>query len=197
MLPFEISEPVARMSIFAAVLVALAGLEAMLPRRRRVETRTRRWFTNVALIAIDTIAVRIAVPIVAITAAESAAAQGWGLFNLIDWAPWLEIVLAIVLLDLFIYGQHVASHKIPILWTLHKVHHADRDMDVTTGFRFHPIEIILSMVFKILCIFLLGPAAIAVFLFEVVLSSSAMFNHANMQLPSWLDRIAASGTGNA
>jgi len=183
----ELSEPVMRTTIFAVILLFLAGLETLLPRRRCREIRSKRWLTNFSLIAIDTIAVRVALPLLTITAADQAAAYGWGGLNQINWPVWLEIIVAIILLDLVVYAQHAASHKIPFLWAFHKVHHADRDMDVTTGFRFHPVEILLSAVFKAVCIFIIGPAAFAVFLFEILLSSSAMFNHANLRLPLQVD----------
>ncbi|MDY7098154.1 MAG: sterol desaturase family protein, partial [Pseudomonadota bacterium] len=118
--------------------------------------------------------------------------RGWGLLNLVALPFWVEVLIAIVLLDFAVWAQHVASHKIPILWRFHKVHHADRDIDVTTGARFHPVEILLSMLYKLACVIVLGPAAVAVFLFEVILNASAMFNHSNVRLPARFDALLRS-----
>ena len=182
------NESAIRFGVFTIVLAGMAVLETLFPRKARLQNRKARWVTNLGLIVIDTIALRLALPIVAMGAASMADARGWGLFNLIALPVWAEILFAVVLLDMLIYWQHVASHHIPLLWRLHKVHHADRDMDVTTGVRFHPAEIVLSMIYKIICIFLIGPAVVAVFLFEILLNACAMFNHANVRLPLWLDR---------
>ena len=178
-----------RLSVFAGVFLVMALLEMAMPRKDRTQPRTTRWFTNFAIVAIDTLAVRLLFPILAVGVASVATANGWGLFALIDWPYWLEVLLCAVLLDLAIYGQHVASHKVPILWMVHRMHHADRDIDVTTGARFHPVEIVLSMLYKFVVIIALGAPALAVFVFEVVLNGSAMFNHANWRMPLWLDRI--------
>ena len=131
----------------------------------------------------------IALPLLAVGAALDAQAQGWGLFNAVAWPAWLEIIVAILILDFLIWGQHLITHKVPILWRLHRVHHADVDMDVTTAIRFHPVEIALSMILEIGVVYLLGPAAIAVIVFEILLNGTAMFNHANLRLPLWLDAI--------
>ena len=174
---------------FAAVLVLLATAEAIWPRRRRGQSRWRRWTTNIGMIAIGSAALRLLLPILALSMATIAAAKGWGLFNIVNWPALVEVVLAIVLLDLAIYAQHVATHRIPLLWRLHKVHHADRDLDVSSGFRFHPLETIASMGYKIAIVALLGPAVVAVFIFELLLGTLPMFNHANLHLPAWLDRV--------
>ncbi|MEL7538727.1 MAG: sterol desaturase family protein [Pseudomonadota bacterium] len=181
-------ENTVRLAVFAGVLLLMALLEALFPRRARVQSRVRRWASNLGLIAIDTLALRLVLPIVAVGMAAFTAERGWGLLNLVAWPAWLEIVLAVVVLDMLIYWQHVATHHIPWLWRLHKIHHADRDFDVTTGIRFHPVEIILSMLYKFVCIIVLGPAVAAVILFEVLLNGCAMFNHANVRLPAWFDR---------
>ncbi|MDM3870718.1 sterol desaturase family protein [Porticoccus sp. W117] len=154
--------------------------------------RTRRWLTNWGLVIIDALTLRVVFPILAVGVAVIASQKGWGLFNILALPLWLEITLAVVLLDLLIYAQHVLSHKVPLLWRLHKVHHVDRDIDVTTGARFHPLEILFSMVYKMLCVLLVGPAAAAVILFEVILNGSAMFNHANVRLPKKLDALLRS-----
>lgn len=188
-----LSEPVLRLSVFAGVFAIMALLEFIIPRRKLVASKGRRWFTNGVIIGLDSLLVRLmslfVVPLVAVAAAIYAETQGIGLFNWIGLPVWLEIVAAVIILDFAIWLQHVLSHKIPILWRVHQMHHSDRDIDVTTGLRFHPIEIGLSMLYKIAWVFLLGPAAVAVVLFEVILNGSAMFNHANVKLPLWLDRI--------
>lgn len=182
-------ESAVRLIIFVAVFVIMACAEAWLPRRRRIMDRTSRWLTNGALVIIDTIAVRVFVPVLAVGAANVASTGGWGAFALLGLPYWAEVVLAVIVLDLIIYVQHVVTHKVPMLWALHKVHHADRDFDVTTGVRFHPVEILLSMMLKVACIFALGLPALGVFLFEVLLNATAMFNHANLRLPKAVDRI--------
>ncbi len=185
---FGLSEGTIRLTVFASVFIVMVAAEAAFPRKKRTQARGRRWFTNLALVVLDTAALRIVFPILAIGMAAYANEQGWGLLAIINLPVWLEITIAILLLDFAIYGQHVASHKIPIFWRIHKVHHADRDIDVTTGARFHPIEIVLSMAYKLLCVVVIGPAATAVFMFEVILNASAMFNHSNVKLPLALDR---------
>ena len=183
-------EGVIRFAVFAGVFVLMAVLEAVFPRKDRALPRAQRWLTNGGFVVIDTLALRLVLPVLAVGMAEIAARNGWGLFNSLALPFWLEVALAFVILDLLIYAQHVATHKIPVLWRLHKVHHADRDIDATTGVRFHPVEIVLSMTYKLLCVVILGAPALAVFLFEVVLNAAALFNHANVRLPSGVDRIA-------
>ncbi len=185
---FQENEATIRLSVFIGVFTLMALLEVFAPRKERVMPRMQRWVTNWSLVVIDSIAVRLLIPTVAVAFAQLASSKGWGVFGWLDWPVWLEIVLAVILLDMLIYWQHVASHHFPLLWRMHKVHHADRDIDVTTGARFHPLEILLSMAYKLLCILLLGPATVAVFLFEVILNASAMFNHSNVRLPLVLDR---------
>ena len=131
----------------------------------------------------------IAQPLIAVGAAMLAEIHGIGLLHFVVWPVWLEIALAVIVLDFAIWLQHVASHRIPMLWRLHRMHHADVDIDVTTALRFHPIEIGLSMLYKVVWVFLLGPSTLAVMLFEIVLNGCAMFNHANVALPERLDRI--------
>ena len=183
------TESAARLIVFCSVLAVMGLWELFLPRRDLVAPKARRWLTNFAIVALDTAVVRILFPVVAVGIAAEVSLRGWGLFGLLDWPVWLEVVLCVVILDFAIYLQHVASHKIPILWTLHKVHHADRDIDVSTAIRFHPIEIALSMVWKFAVIAAIGPSPMAVFLFEVLLNGTAMFNHANVRMPLGLDRI--------
>lgn len=186
------NEATIRLIIFLGLFSALAAAEALAPRRKRSQKRSQRWVTNWGITIANTIVLRlmaIALPLLAVGAALDAQAQGWGLFNAVAWPAWLEIIVAILILDFLIWGQHLITHKVPILWRLHRVHHADVDMDVTTAIRFHPVEIALSMILKIGIVYLLGPAAIAVIVFEILLNGTAMFNHANLRLPLWLDAI--------
>ena len=182
-------EGLIRLSVFAGVFALMALLELSMPRKERTEPVTRRWFTNIGIVVVDTLTLRLLFPILAVGMAGYATAQGWGLFALVDLPFWFEVLISAILLDLAIYGQHVASHKVPILWLVHRMHHADRDIDVTTGARFHPVEIVLSMLYKFVVIILLGAPALAVFIFEVLLNGSAMFNHANWRMPLWLDKF--------
>ncbi|NKB26904.1 MAG: sterol desaturase family protein [Rhodobacteraceae bacterium] len=181
-----------RLGAFAAIFAIFATLEAMAPRRPRNQPRPKRWTTNLAILAIDAVPLRvmaIVVPLLAVGAAMDAAARGVGLFNILGWPGWVEFVLAVLLLDLAIWAQHLVTHKVPVLWRLHRVHHADRDMDVTTAIRFHPVEIALSMALKITLVYALGPAAWAVVVFEVLLNGTAIFTHANLALPKPIDRV--------
>ena len=187
-----ITEPTLRLSAFAGIFLAMVVLEYLLPKRRLTVSKSRRWLTNISIGGIDSLLVRLmamlVIPLAAVATALSAERIGVGVFNWLGWPHWIEILLAVVLLDLAIYGQHVASHKFAILWRLHRVHHSDLDFDVTTAIRFHPIEIGLSMLYKIVLVLILGASALAVVLFEVILNGCAMFNHSNIALPSWLDR---------
>lgn len=188
-----ISEVALRLAVFVGVFAALAAIELLRPRRQLRTVKLRRWATNLSIIALDSLLVRamaaLAVPLAATAAAVYAAANGIGLFNVVDWPAWLEIAISVVLLDLAIWFQHVVSHKVPLFWRLHQVHHADRDIDVTTAIRFHPIEIGLSMLWKIVCVFAFGASLFSVVLFEILLNACAMFSHANIRLPLALDRI--------
>jgi sterol desaturase/sphingolipid hydroxylase (fatty acid hydroxylase superfamily) len=185
-------EIVWRIGVFLGVLIMLAGLERLAPRRRLVQPRARRWGTNLALVVIDALVLRalaLALPVLAIAAAVDAGRLGWGLFNHLDWPVWVEVILTVLILDLAIWVQHLVTHKVPLFWRFHRVHHADRDFDVTTALRFHPVEIAASAGLKVGLVYILGPAALAVLLFEILLNATAMFNHANLWLPLWLDRI--------
>jgi len=178
-----------RLGVFLSILLLMMSAEALFPRKARVLGRAHRWSSNLLLIIIDGLFVRLLFPIVAVGVAAVAAQNNWGLFNLVDWPIWLEITLSIIILDMLIYWQHVASHHIPFLWALHKVHHADRDIDVTTGSRFHPLEIGLSMAYKMTLVLLLGAPVLAVIIFELILNGCAMFNHSNVKLPLTLDKV--------
>ena len=180
-----------RLGVFLGLFAVFATLEAFAPRRERVQTRKARWFTNLSITVLDTLALRalaLALPFLAVGAALDAGRMGWGLFNQLGWPVWIEVVLAILLLDFAIWAQHLVTHKVPLFWRFHRVHHADRDFDVTTALRFHPVEILASMLLKIGLVYLLGPAAVAVVLFEIILNGTALFNHSNLRLPLGLDR---------
>ncbi len=186
-----LTEAEIRLAIFLAVLVTMAAIEWVLPRRQPRISKSLRWFTNLGMAVLGSLLLRLmaafAVPLAAVASATFAAHNGIGVFNLVAMPDWLEFAAAVVVLDFAIYLQHVASHRLPVLWRLHRVHHADRDFDVTTAIRFHPIEIALSMLYKIVVVLLLGPAAIAVLVFEIALNAIAMFNHANIAVPERLD----------
>ena len=186
------NEALIRLSVFLGLFALLALIEAIAPRRIRTQTRKVRWVTNWGFTIINTVtlhAMAFALPLLAVGAALDAQSQGWGLFNAVGWPAWIEVILVILILDFAIWAQHLITHKIPVLWRLHQVHHADVDIDVTTAIRFHPIEIALSMLLKIGLVYLLGPAALAIILFEVILNGTAIFNHANIRLPLAVDAV--------
>jgi sterol desaturase/sphingolipid hydroxylase (fatty acid hydroxylase superfamily) len=190
------NEAAIRLTIFLGAFAVLAIWERATPKRVLSVGWGRRWGTAWALAVLNTATVRLmalsatalALPVLAVGAALDAAAQGWGLFNIVDWPGWIEVLLAFLVLDFAIWAQHLLMHKVPVLWRLHRVHHADRDIDVTTAIRFHPIEIALSMLIKIGLVYLLGAAALAVILFEIALNGVAMFNHANIAIPARVER---------
>ncbi|WP_443081426.1 sterol desaturase family protein [Thiohalorhabdus sp.] len=178
-----------RLGIFIGVLVLFGLLEAANPRRKRNLRRGVRWLNNLGLVALNTVVLRLLFPAAAVGAAVMAEQQGWGLLN--QWpVPYAVAVAATVIaMDLIVYLQHVMFHAVPALWRLHRVHHADLDFDLTTGLRFHPIEIILSMVLKLGAVTALGAPALGVLIFEVLLNATAIFNHSNLRLPRGLDRV--------
>ncbi|GAB4360147.1 MAG: sterol desaturase family protein [Kiloniellaceae bacterium] len=182
-------EPVLRLALFFGVLAALMAAEAVLPRRRRAIPRLTRWVGNLGVVAIDTLLLRLIFPLAAVGFALVAEERGWGLFNAVAVPGWLAFLVSLLVLDLAIYLQHVMFHAVPALWRLHRMHHADLEIDVTTGLRFHPVEILLSMGIKIAVVAALGPPAVAVLVFEVLLNATAMFNHSNLKLPLALDRV--------
>jgi len=182
------AEPLIRLGVFAAVLALLMAWELLAPRRQPTVGRWRRWPGNVGVVLIDTLLVRLLFPTAAVGLALVAEAKGWGLLNLVAAPDWLALLATIILLDLIIYAQHVLFHAAPLLWRLHRMHHADLDIDVTTGVRFHPVEILLSMVIKLGAVVVLGAPALGVMIFEVLLNATSMFNHSNVRLPVGVDR---------
>jgi sterol desaturase/sphingolipid hydroxylase (fatty acid hydroxylase superfamily) len=178
-----------RLGIFFFVLVAMAVWEVVAPRRGRRMTRVARWPHNIAVAVVNTILVRVLFPTAAVGMALYAETRGWGLLGDSTLSHWVLVPLCVLALDLAIYLQHVMFHAVPLLWRFHRMHHADLDFDVTTGARFHPVEIVLSMVIKFAVIVALGPPAIAVFAFEVILNATSMFNHSNVRILVGVDRI--------
>lgn len=183
------AEPTIRLVVFLGVLAAMALWEVGAPRRRRDIPRVVRWTNNLALVVLNTAILRLTFPILAVGLAVMAEERGWGLFNNIDVPVWVAMVVSMLILDLAIYLQHVMFHAVPGLWRLHRMHHTDLDFDATTGLRFHPVEILVSMGIKLAVVAALGPPAVAVLLFEVVLNATALFNHANIDVPRPVDRI--------
>lgn len=177
-----------RLGSFFSILALMLLWEFLSPRRAPLEGQAWRRGNNLLLVLLNAMLLKLLIPITGAALAIYSAEQGWGLFNLLGLPFWLEIIFAVILLDLLIYWQHRLFHVVQPLWRLHQVHHADMDYDTTTGLRFHPIEIILSMMIKFFAVILLGPAAMAVMIFEVMLNGMAMFNHGNIRLPNWLDR---------
>ena len=182
------AEPLIRLGAFLGVFAIVALWEAAAPRRRAAFTRRARWPHNLGLLVLDGVVVRLVAPGAAIAVAIAGEAHGWGLVNALALPAWIAVPLAIILLDLAIYFQHVTFHAVPALWRLHRVHHTDLDFDVTTGTRFHPIEILISTLIKMAAVAAIGAPAVAVLVFEVLLNATAMFNHANGRMPVWLDR---------
>jgi len=183
------NEPLVRLGAFAGVLAAMMAAEALAPRRTRAVSRWARWPANLGIVALNSLLARLVFPTAAVGLALLIEARGGGgLLGLLDLPFWLAVVVSVAVLDFAIYLQHVMFHAVPALWRLHRMHHADLDFDVTTGARFHPVEILLSMGIKLGVVFALGAPALAVLLFEVLLNATAMFNHGNLRLPPGLDR---------
>jgi sterol desaturase/sphingolipid hydroxylase (fatty acid hydroxylase superfamily) len=176
-----------RVVAFLGVFAALAVWERLAPARLLRLPRVQRWQANLGLAVVGTLAVRLIIPGSAIAVAVVASAGGWGLFNRVQLPVWIAVLAAVVLLDLIVYLQHVLFHSLPLLLRLHAVHHADPDFDLTTGIRFHPIEILISALIKLAAVAAFGAPVVAVLVFEVLLNATAMFNHANVSLPAWLE----------
>ena len=178
-----------RLIFFLSTLAIMATWELRAPRRRLTVHKKQRWFTNLSIVAIDAIAVRLLVPLLPVSLAIVAQQQDWGLLNILDVPAWLAFIFAIALLDFVVYLQHVMFHAIPTLWRLHMVHHTDLDLDVTSGNRFHPVEILISIGIKLAAILVIGPSPVAVIVFEVILNGMAQFNHSNVNMPLHIDRV--------
>lgn len=183
------SEIAIRLSFFFLIFAIIAIWELLAPRRALTTSKTSRWLSNLAITFLNPATVRLVFPILAVSMALKAQQNGWGLLNHYNLPFWPAMVVAVVVLDFATYLQHVMFHAVPLLWRLHMVHHADLDFDVTTGLRFHPIEMILSMGIKLAVVVVVGPPAMAVLTFEVILNATAMFNHGNIRLPLKIDRV--------
>ncbi len=182
------NEALIRLGVFSSVLVLMTVWESFSPRRERVASRWRRSLNNLLLVVMASLIVRVIPALSAVAAADWAARSHFGLLNQVHAPGWLTGLVALIALDLLIYGQHVATHRLPILWRFHRVHHADLDLDATSGVRFHPVEILLSMGVKVIAVSLLGAAYEAVLIFEITLNATSVFNHGNVRLPAWYDR---------
>jgi sterol desaturase/sphingolipid hydroxylase (fatty acid hydroxylase superfamily) len=183
------NEPAIRFGFFIGIFLAVALGELAAPRRHLTTSKTSRWFANIGIVVINTAAVRFLFPVAAVGMAVIATQKNWGLFNNIAIPYWASVVLSVVILDFAIYLQHIMFHAVPVFWRLHMMHHADLDFDLTTGTRFHPIEIVISMVIKMAVVYLIGAPALAVIIFEVLLNGTSMFNHSNLFIPVWTDRV--------
>ena len=183
---YEIS---VRLAFFFGVLGMMAAWEMAIPRRTLLVPKTMRWTNNLGIVALNTVILRMIFPAATVGMATVVETQGWGILNNIQIPYWLTLIVSVIIMDFVVYFQHVLFHAVPLLWRLHRVHHADLDFDVTTGLRFHPIEIILSMLIKIAAITVLGPPIIAVVIFEVLLNATSMFNHGNVRIPQGIDRV--------
>ena len=188
---FCLDDSIVRMTVFLCVLAVMALLELRKPARRLLQAKSARWLTNFSIATINVFVLFILGPVSAVVAADFAMSKGIGLINFfpVSLPLYIEVIIGVILLDLAIYFQHVLSHKIPLLWRLHRVHHADQDIDVSTGLRFHPLEAMLSMLYKCVVILALGPVTIAVIIFELLLNASSMFNHSNIRLPHLFDKL--------
>lgn len=183
------SEVPIRLGFFFGTLTVLALIEILLPRRPLTTSKARRWFANLGIVALNPLSVRLVFPILPVGMAQLAAEHQWGWLQTVDLPTWLEVAMGVILLDGVIYLQHILHHAVPTLWRLHMVHHADLDYDLTTGLRFHPLEILVSMFIKLTAIAALGPPALAVLIFEVALNASSMFNHSNIRIPGAIDKV--------
>jgi sterol desaturase/sphingolipid hydroxylase (fatty acid hydroxylase superfamily) len=182
-------EPLIRLAAFGGVFIVMAVLEFVVPRRKQAIGRSWRWPNNLGIVVVNTVLVRILFPTTAVGLALLAQTRGFGLFNVIALPAWMGVVASVIILDVAIYLQHVLFHAVPALWRLHRMHHADLEFDVSTGLRFHPIEILLSMLIKFAVVAALGAPGLSVLIFEVLLNATSMFNHANIRIPLGIDRV--------
>lgn len=186
---FLTHESTIRLSCFAGTLATMTVWEAFAPRRKSTISKGIRWINNIALMVLYTVMLRLIFPVAAVGIASYSHSQGWGVLNVIELPFTVSVMMAIAVMDFIIWLQHVVFHLVPAFWRLHRVHHADLDYDVTTGIRFHPLEILLSMVIKFAAIALLGPPVLAILLFEILLNITSMFNHGNVTVPKSIDRV--------
>jgi sterol desaturase/sphingolipid hydroxylase (fatty acid hydroxylase superfamily) len=182
-------EVVVRLASFIAVSLAMAAWETASPRRQRIVSRVIRWPANLGILLFNSTLVRLLLAALPLAIAVKSQEHGWGLLNAYHLPFWMKVAFGVILLDFVIYLQHVMFHAVPLFWRLHMMHHADLDFDFTTGGRFHPIEILLSMGIKMAAVAALGPPPIAVLLFEVLLNATSMFNHGNVSLPPAVDGV--------
>ena len=182
-------EPWLRLGAFCAVFLAVALAERWAPRRQAGTATAPRWVANLGLTVVNSLLLRLLSAASAVGTASAVEVQGWGMFNRLLWPAWCEGLAAVVLLDFAIYLQHVLFHAVPLMWRFHRVHHSDRDFDVTTGVRFHPVEVLLSLIYKLAVVAVLGLSAVAVLVFEVILNATSLFNHGNVFLPIGVDRV--------
>lgn len=183
------NEPIIRLSFFLGIFAVMALWEVVAPRRKRSVTRRVRWTNNLGIVFFNTAVLRVLIPTAAVGLALIGEENGWGLLHQFELPAWAAFLVAVLILDFSIYLQHIMFHAVPALWRLHRMHHTDLDFDVTTGARFHPIEIVLSMIIKLTVVAALGPPAVAVLVFEVILNATAMFNHGNVRIPLGFDRL--------
>ncbi len=182
-------EVVIRLSAFMGVLGLMASWELLAPRRLLSTAKFGRWAANLSIVAVDSVIIRLLFAAGAVGAALVASERNWGALNHLNWPLWAEFVLSVVILDFMLYVQHVMFHAVPLFWRFHMMHHADLDCDVTTGLRFHPIEVVFSMLIKLGAVVLIGAAPTAVLVFEIVLNATSMFNHSNVWMPAAVDRV--------
>ena len=185
----QANEIAIRLIFFFGIFAVMAAWELLAPRRELQQSKAVRWYSNLGIVALNTVIARIVFPLAPVAVALVVTERGWGLLPLLEVPAWALILISVVILDFEIYLQHVMVHAVPLLWRLHRMHHADTDFDITTGARFHPVEIILSVAIKMAVIVLIGAPAVAVLIFEVLLNATAMFNHSNVKLPLGLDRV--------
>ncbi|MFO8024502.1 sterol desaturase family protein [Thiohalophilus sp.] len=183
------NEPFIRLGFFFGILALIGLWEMVAPRRALTASKVVRWGSNLGIVVLNTVVLRLLFPAAAVGMAFFAGEQGWGIFNYYTVPYWLAVIVSVIVLDFVVWLQHIMVHAIPLFWRLHRMHHADLDFDVTTGARFHPLEILLSMLIKFSAIIVLGPPIVAVVIFEVLLNATAMFNHGNIRLPLKLDRV--------
>ena len=182
------NEGTLRIVSFFGVLSVIALWEIIAPRRALTTRKGRRWFANLSMIAIATILARLTIPLLPVGLAILAQEHGWGILNIVAAPPWLAVAIAVIALDLVIYLQHVLFHFLPVLWRLHRMHHTDLDLDASTGNRFHPLEIVISIGIKLGAVLVIGASPLAVLLFEILLNATATFNHGNIRIPLGIDR---------